>query len=86
VYALWVKGQTGWVLRLVHSFLAVYRIPPGQFQLVNSGLKDNGFLTAGYYIHRLPLLAPIGLYLVHLGLKKEYGRLVELVRRVKSAG
>lgn len=85
VYALSVKGEQGMVHRLVQSFLTIYKIPENELSLVDSGVRDNGYLLAGGLLCRLGLTASLGRYLVSLGVKRTYRPLTQLVADVKSA-
>lgn len=84
IYALSVKGERGMVYRLIQSFLHMYKIPAEELRLVDSGFRDNGFLLAGGVLGRLNVLAPLGRFLVSLGLKKMYGPMSFLVKEVKT--
>lgn len=84
IYALWLKGEKGMAYRMVDSFLNLYRLPIEEFYMVDSGVRDNAFLIAGLFFWRMPFFSPLGLYLVRLGLRKEYGALSALVRGVKG--
>ncbi|MCL5290496.1 MAG: DUF3189 family protein [Firmicutes bacterium] len=82
VYALWLKGEKGMPYRLIDSFLDLYRLPKEEFYMVDTPARDNALLVAGQFLRRMPLFSPLGLYLVRLGLKKEYGGLSSLVQKV----
>lgn len=82
VYALWLKGEKGMPYRLIDSFLDLYRLPKEEFYMVDTPARDNTLLVAGQFLRRMPFFSPLGLYLVRLGLKKEYGGLSSLVQKV----
>lgn len=84
IYALSVKGERGMVYRMVESFLAIYKIPEDDLSLVDSGVRDNGFLLAGRLLCRSDLLTPLGRFFASIGVKKSYGKLAQLVLDVKT--
>lgn len=84
IYAVSVKGERGMVLRLVNSFLSIYKIPQDKLYLVDCGISDNCFLLAGRLLLRFNLLAPLGRFFIFGGIKKIYGRLAQLVSEVKD--
>lgn len=84
IYALSVKGELGMVHRLVESFLRMYKIPESELDLVDSGVRDNGYLLAGGLLCRFNFTAPLGRYLAARGVKKTYDGLTQLVADVKT--
>lgn len=84
IYAFSVKGERGMVPRLVKSFLKIYKIPEDELSLLDTGLRDNGFLLAGGLLCRFGLLNPLGRFFIMTGVKKIYGRLTRLVQDVKA--
>lgn len=84
IYALSVKGERGMIYRLVESFLTVYKIPESELRLIDSGVRDNGFLLVGRLLCRSDLFTPFGRFLASVGIKKTYSGLTQLVLDIKS--
>lgn len=84
IYALSVKGERGMVYRLVESFLTIHKIPEEELSLVDSGVRDNGFLLVGRFLCRSNFLTPLGRFFASIGVKKTYGRLAQLVLDVRA--
>ncbi len=84
IYALSVKGERGMVYRLLESFISIYKIPDGELNLVDSGIRDNLYLLAGRLLCGSRFLAPLGYSLATVGIRKIYGRLTQWVLDVKA--
>lgn len=81
IYALSVKGERGMINRLVESFLMIYHIPDNELRLVDSRLKENGFLLAGRMLGRVGFL---GRFFSFLGIKLAYSELTRLIQNEKK--